>query len=89
MSVNSSNGTSQTDWTALEAMSDEDIDYSDIPPLTENFFENATLRIPATQAHEWVKLDSEVVQWLQAQTEDHKALANRILRQHIEDNSRI
>lgn len=27
-------------------MDDEGIDYSDIPPLTEAFFENATLRIP-------------------------------------------
>uniref|UniRef100_A0A7C3ZIH3 Uncharacterized protein n=1 Tax=Planktothricoides sp. SpSt-374 TaxID=2282167 RepID=A0A7C3ZIH3_9CYAN len=30
-------------------MTDEEIDYSDIPPLTDQFFENATLRIPATQ----------------------------------------
>lgn len=27
----------------LEAMSDEDIDYSDIPPLDEEFFKNAKL----------------------------------------------
>jgi hypothetical protein len=48
-SKNSSN-TSRTNWAALAAMNDEGIDYSDIPPLAENFFEKATLRIPATQA---------------------------------------
>jgi hypothetical protein len=46
------NNTSGTNWAALEAMSDEDIDYSDIPPLTDTFFEQASLRIPANQAHE-------------------------------------
>jgi hypothetical protein len=29
-------------------MNDEGIDYSDIPPLTEEFFEKATLRVPAS-----------------------------------------
>lgn len=35
----------------LEAMSDEDIDYSDIPPLDEEFFKNAKLvkRKPKTE----------------------------------------
>ena len=35
----------------IEAMSDEDIDYSDIPPLDEDFFKNAkrVLRKPKTE----------------------------------------
>lgn len=43
-----------TNWAALEAMEDEAIDYSDMPPLTDEFFERATLRIPATVAHRLV-----------------------------------
>lgn len=43
-----------TNWAALEAMEDEAIDYSNIPPLTDEFFERATLRIPATVAHRLV-----------------------------------
>jgi hypothetical protein len=54
MSDKDFNNTSRTDWAALEAMDDEDIDYSEIPPLTEEFFENATLRIPATQPRQMV-----------------------------------
>ncbi|MEH2279887.1 MAG: hypothetical protein V7K90_00885 [Nostoc sp.] len=61
MSVNDLNNTSHTDWAALEAMTDEDIDYSDIPPLSDEFFENATLRIPAIQASDMIELDSEVM----------------------------
>ncbi len=41
---------SLTNWQALDSMSDEDIDYSDIPPLTDEFFAKATLQIPAAQA---------------------------------------
>lgn len=37
---------SRTDWSRLEAMSDDDIDYSDIPPLTDSFFQRAKLYIP-------------------------------------------
>ena len=42
--------TSQTNWQALESDSDENIDYSDIPPLTDEFFDRATLRIPVDKA---------------------------------------
>ena len=44
------NNISRTNWQALDSMSDENIDYSDIPPLTDEFFEKATLQIPAAQA---------------------------------------
>ncbi len=33
--------TSQTDWARIDAMTDEDIDYSDIPPITEEMFARA------------------------------------------------
>ena len=35
-----------TDWDRLADPTDEDIDYSDIPPLGETFFEEATWRLP-------------------------------------------
>ena len=66
MSRNDLNSTSRTNWAALESRSEENIDYSDIPPLTDEFFERATLRIPADQAHNLVQLDPDVKQWFQA-----------------------
>lgn len=80
------NITSRTNWTALEAMSDKDIDYSDIPPLTDEFFERATLRIPVDQAQNLVQLDPDVKQWFQNQGEQYKTLINSVLRQYIENN---
>ncbi len=37
---------SVTDWQKLETMTDEEIDYSDIPPLDDDFFARATLWLP-------------------------------------------
>ncbi len=46
MSEKDTNKHSRTDWQKLEAMTDEEIDYSDIPPLDADFFARATLRLP-------------------------------------------
>lgn len=80
------NNTSRTNWAALEAMDDAGIDYSDIPPLTEAFFENATLRIPASQAHQLVEIEPDVLNWFQSQGGEYKTLINSILRHYIENH---
>jgi uncharacterized protein (DUF4415 family) len=85
MSRDDLKNTSRTNWTALESRSEENIDYSDIPPLTDEFFERATLHIPVEQAHNLVQLDPDVKQWFQAQGEQYKALINNVLRQYIEN----
>jgi len=86
MSANDSSNTSRTNWAALEAMTDEEIDYSDIPPLTEQFFEKATLRVPAAQAHNLIQLDPDVMAWFQSQGAEYKALINSVLRRYIENH---
>lgn len=86
MSANDSSNTSRTNWAALEAMTDEEIDYSDIPPLTGEFFEKATFRVPATQAHNLIQLDPDVMAWFQSQSAEYKTLINSVLRHYIENN---
>jgi hypothetical protein len=39
--------TSRTDWAKIDAIIDEDIDTSDISPLTDKFFSKAKLRMPS------------------------------------------
>ena len=74
MNKNDLKSTCRTNWKVLELRSDEDIDYSDIPPLTDEFFERATLRIPADQARKLVQLDPDVEQWFQSQGEQYNTL---------------
>ncbi|MBW4525830.1 MAG: BrnA antitoxin family protein [Phormidium tanganyikae FI6-MK23] len=65
-------------------MEDETIDYSDIPPLSEEFFEKATLRIPASQARRLVQIDPDVLKWFQDQSSEYKAEINSVLRRYIQ-----
>lgn len=74
----------------LEAMSDEDIDYSDIPSLDEEFFKNAKLvkRKPRTEQIS-IRVDTEVLEWFKthAQEKGYQTLINDVLRTYIKHNS--
>ena len=74
----------------LEAMSDEDIDYSDIPTLDEEFFKNAkrVLRKPKTEQIS-IRIDTEVLEWFKthAQEKGYQTLINDVLRTYVEHNS--
>ena len=74
----------------LEAMSNEDLDYSDIPPLDEEFFKNAkrVLRKPKTEQIS-IKIDTEVLEWFKthAQEKGYQTLINDVLRTYVEHNS--
>jgi hypothetical protein len=51
-------------------MSDEDIDTSDIPPLSEEFFAKAQLRMPKSHIRVSVQVDPETFAWFQTQGKD-------------------
>jgi uncharacterized protein (DUF4415 family) len=73
--------TSKTDWARIDAMSDDDIDTSDSPPLTDEFFSKAKLRIPSALATVAIRIDSETLAWFQSkgeEAEQHMAAALQI-----------
>jgi uncharacterized protein (DUF4415 family) len=74
--------TSKTDWARIDAMSDDEIDTSDIPPLTDKFFSTAKLRMPSSSlATVAIRIDPETLSWFQSKgekAEQHMAAALRI-----------
>ncbi len=81
MNENNTSNISKTDWARVDALTDEDIDTSDIPPLTEEFFAKARLRIPESSLTVVVRTDLETFAWFQSQgktAEQHMAAALRI-----------
>jgi uncharacterized protein (DUF4415 family) len=70
---------------ALKSMPDEDIDYSDIPPLTEEFWGNAR---PFRDRHLFkprkesttVRLDADILAWLKLAGPGYQTRINTILR---------
>ena len=77
--------TSRTDWARIDAMSDDEIDTSDIPLLTDDFFANAKLRMPSSSlATVAIRVDPETLLWFQSkgeEAEQHMAAALRIYAQ--------
>ncbi|WP_055074716.1 BrnA antitoxin family protein [Pseudanabaena sp. 'Roaring Creek'] len=69
MNADTMNNTSKTDWERIDAMGDEDIDTSDIPPLSAEFWAKAKLRIPK-QITASVQIDPETFAWFQSQGEN-------------------
>jgi uncharacterized protein (DUF4415 family) len=67
----------------IAAIKDEDIDYSDIPELGEDFWEKAELRVPEKKRIT-VRIDADVLAWLKAQGPRYQTRINAILRSYYE-----
>ena len=88
MSENGSERTSRTDWARVDALSDEDIDTSDIAPLTDEFFRRATWRKPAPVSIT-VQVDPEVLAWFRAQGDDAERRMSAALRIYAEAHKTV
>ena len=69
MSGSVMNNTSRTDWTKVDALTDEQIDTSDIPALSEEFFARAQWRILEQPLTVTVPIDPETLAWFQERGE--------------------
>jgi len=78
---------SETDWAALDAMQDKDIDFSDIPEADENFFNNALVRLPQPKVSICLRVDRDVLAWFKAQGKGYQTRINAILKAYKEGHS--
>ena len=84
----------KSDLNRIDNMTDEDIDYSDIPPLTD---EQLSAMRPLGEVFPvliqrktriTIRLDSDIVQWFKQQVHEagggsYQSLINQALREHI------
>jgi uncharacterized protein (DUF4415 family) len=73
----------------IAAQPDSQIDFSEIPPLTERFWKDAVrnpFRRPAKQRLT-VQLDADVVAWLRRQGADYQSRLNGMLRRAMQDEN--
>ncbi len=83
MSASNLKKPSETNWTRVDELTDEQIDTSDIPPLDEAFFANAKLRVPEKVAVT-VNVDADVLAWFRGQGEEFQQRINAALRIYAE-----
>ena len=74
----------KSDLARLDRMNDSDIDYSDIPPLGDEFFKKATAVWPPAKQQVTIRLDADVLDWLKANGRGYQTRINRILRAAME-----
>ncbi len=81
------NDTSLTDWEQIDALTDEDIDTTDIPQLGEDFFANARLRMPQENVAVTVKMEPTLLSWFQSLGNDYEQRMVAALRIYAETHT--
>lgn len=82
----------KSDLKRLDAMRDEDIDYSDIPELDDSFFTRELVNIPPMKTQLTVRLDEDILEWLKSKSPDGKGYQTRmnaILRAMMEHDTHL
>lgn len=64
-------------------MKDEDIDTSDIPELTADFFKKAVLW-PGTKKQITLRLDPDVIDFFKKKGRGYQSMINAVLRKYVE-----
>ncbi len=69
----------------LAELPDNEIDYSDIPPLTDDQLRNARRGMFYRPAQQEItaRVDADVLDWLKTQGEDYSSRLNAILRREM------
>ena len=65
-------------------MKEEEIDYSDIPALGDDFFKNARVRWPGNKKQLTLRLDPDVVDYFKHLGKGYQSTMNYVLRRYME-----
>jgi uncharacterized protein (DUF4415 family) len=84
MNENAMNSTSETNWEKVDSLTEEEIDTSDIPPLTEEFFSKSRWWKPVETLNVLVQVDPNTLAWFQSQGEDYEKKMAAALRIYAE-----
>ena len=78
---------SGTDWKRLRTMKDEEIDFSDTPPIDRAMFKKMVIRMPQKKAALSLRLDSNVIAWFRAQGPRYQTRINAVLQSYVKAHS--
>jgi uncharacterized protein (DUF4415 family) len=90
MNKSSTSKASGTDWDRLDAMTDEDIDFSDCPEVTPEMFAQGIVRkglLPKpTKEQITLRIDKDVLEWFKLQGKGYQTNINQLLRAYMKAN---
>ena len=79
---------SQTDWERVDALTDDEIDVSEIPEVSAEMFARAVVRRGlqpvSRKAQLTLRIDSDVLEWFKQQGQGYQTKINALLRAYKE-----
>lgn len=78
---------SRTDLTRLDTMTDEEIDFSDLPEVTPDMFAKAVVKRglrPRTKRQLTLRVDQDVIEWFKQQGRGYQTQINILLRAYMD-----
>jgi uncharacterized protein (DUF4415 family) len=91
MKQNNSLKKSGTDLERLNNMTDDEIDFSDIPEVTPEMFAKGVVQRglhPITKRQLTLRLDSDVVDWFKQQGRGYQTKMNALLRAYMQEHEK-
>ena len=73
-----------SDLKRIDAMSDDDIDYSDIPEFDDAFLESVEMKFSPGKKQIALRVDTDVLEWMKSQGKGYQSRMNAILRAYYE-----
>ena len=79
---------SETDWAKIDRMTDDEINYSDIPPITDEMWAKGVwregLKTAEANGQKTLAIDHDVIKFFKSQGRDYPAKINQLLRAYME-----
>ena len=76
------NSSLESDWARVDSLTDEEIDTSDIAPLSGTYFRRARIRMPKQSVS--IEIDEDLLKWFSEQGDDYHRQINAALRIYVE-----
>ena len=74
---------SRTDWARIDAMKDDEIDYSDNPELGDDFFAEAVISL-GHKRQITLRLDPDVIDFFKRTGKGYQTMMNAVLRKYMQ-----
>jgi uncharacterized protein (DUF4415 family) len=79
---------SKTDYKKINKLSDNEINYSDIPETDEEFWSDAQVLFPSKKTHLSIRLDDDIISWFKQFGRGYQTKINAVLRSYISNTQK-
>ena len=79
---------SKTNYKKISKLSDNDIDYSEIPATDEEFWSDAQVLFPTKKTHLSIRLDDDIISWFKQFGRGYQTKINAVLRFYISNTQK-